>query len=275
LNYRHAFHAGNFADCMKHALLLSLVRAMGRKEAGFCVLDTHAGSGRYDLAGSQAERTGEWRDGIGRLMASPRSAETPGIVDYLETVERLGLYPGSPSLTRALLRPQDRLICCELNPEEQASLRRLFRDDAQVAVHLRDGYEGLRAFLPPKERRGLVLIDPPFEEGGEFDRLFAALREGVGRFPGGVFAAWYPVKYRARVRTFYLSLVESGLRDIVAAELMLRPPNEFEHLGGCGLVVINPPYRFEEEAVPILAALVDILGEPGVTESALTRLVAE
>jgi len=260
---------------MKHALLVWLLRALARKEGGFCVIDTHAGSGRYDLGGTQAERTGEWRDGIGRLMDDPRAAQTPGIADYTATVAGLGLYPGSPRISRALLRPQDRLVACELHPEEHTALRRLFREDSQVAVHLRDGYEGLRAFLPPKERRGLVLIDPPFEEVGEFDRLLAGLREGVSRFPGGVFAAWYPIKYRARVRAFYLAVAESGLRDVVATEFMLRPPNEFEHLGGCGLMVINPPYRFEEEAAPILSALVESIGEPGVTTSVVTRLVGE
>jgi 23S rRNA (adenine2030-N6)-methyltransferase len=275
VNYRHAFHAGNFADCMKHALLIWLLRALARKDSGFCVLDTHAGSGRYDLSGPQAERTGEWRDGIARLMEDPHARQNPAIADYVTTVAGLGLYPGSPRITRAMLRPQDRLVACELHPEEQLSLRRLFRADAQVAVHLRDGYEGLRAFLPPKERRGLVLIDPPFEELGEFDRLLAGLQEGVSRFPSGVFAAWYPIKYRARVRAFYLAVAESGLRDVVATEFMLRPPNEFDHLGGCGLLVINPPYRFEEDAAPMLSALVDSIGEPGVSQAVVTRLVAE
>jgi 23S rRNA (adenine2030-N6)-methyltransferase len=271
MNYRHAFHAGNFADCLKHVLLLWLLRAMARKEAGFAVLDTHAGAGRYDLSGTEAERSGEWRQGIGRLLDDT----PPALADYLGIVRSLGLYPGSPALTQAVLRPQDRLICCELQPEQNAALSRLLRGDKRVAVHLRDGFGALRALLPPAERRGLVLMDPAFENPGEFDRILVALREGLGRFPAGVFAVWYPVKYRARVRAFHAAIVESGMRDVVVAELLLRPPNEFEHLGGCGVLVVNPPWRFEEEAAPILAALAERLGEPGIAEAVLTRLAAE
>jgi 23S rRNA (adenine2030-N6)-methyltransferase len=271
MNYRHAFHAGNFADCLKHVLLLWLLRAMARKEAGFAVLDTHAGAGRYDLSGTEAERSGEWRQGIGRLLDDT----PPALADYLGIVRSLGLYPGSPALTQAVLRPQDRLICCELQPEQNAALSRLLRGDKRVAVHLRDGFGALRALLPPAERRRLVLMDPAFENPGEFDRILVALREGLGRFPAGVFALWYPVKYRARVRAFHAAIVESGMRDVVVAELLLRPPNEFEHLGGCGVLVVNPPWRFEEEAAPILAALAERLGEPGITEAVLTRLAAE
>jgi 23S rRNA (adenine2030-N6)-methyltransferase len=271
MNYRHAFHAGNFADCLKHALLVWLLRAMARKEAAFAVLDTHAGAGRYDLSGAEAERSGEWRQGIGRLMHEGPEA----LADYVSVVRDLGLYPGSPVIIQTLLRPQDRLICCELQPEQNALLSRALGRDKRVSVHLRDGFGALKALLPPAEKRGLVLMDPPFENAGEFDRVVASVREGLGRFPAGVFAIWYPVKYRARVRAFHAALAESGIRDIVVAELLLRPPNEFEHLGGCGVVVINPPWRFEAEAAPILAALANRLGEPGITESVLTRLVAE
>jgi 23S rRNA (adenine2030-N6)-methyltransferase len=271
MNYRHAFHAGNFADCLKHALLLWLLRAMARKEAGFAVLDTHAGAGRYDLSGTEAERSGEWRQGIGRLWDDM----PPALADYLGVVRSLGLYPGSPALTHAVLRPQDRLICCELQPDQHAALARLLRGDKRVAVHLRDGFGSLKALLPPPERRGLVLMDPAFENPGEFDRIVVALQEGLGRFPAGVFAVWYPVKYRARVRAFHAAVVESGIRDVVVAELLLRPPNEFEHLGGCGVLVVNPPWRFEEEAAPILTALAERLGEAGITEAVLTRLAAE
>jgi 23S rRNA (adenine2030-N6)-methyltransferase len=274
MNYRHAFHAGGFADCMKHALLLGLVRALQRKPAPIFVLDTHAGAGRYDLSAPLAERTGEWRAGIGRLLDDP-----PGVLgDYLNIVQAtqatpppargggaIGVYPGSPLLIRTLLRPNDRLACCELHPEDHAALRRLFANDPAVAVHHRDGWEALGALLPPKQRRGLVLIDPPYEATDEFDRLVQCLCTGHARFRTGVFAAWYPIKHRAPVRAFHAALQASGIRDIVAAELLLRAPTEPTRLNGCGVLVINPPYRFEAEAAHILAALLDRLGtrEPG------------
>jgi 23S rRNA (adenine2030-N6)-methyltransferase len=258
VNYRHEFHAGNFADCMKHALLLLLLDALMRKPAPVFVLDTHAGSGAYDLGGEEAARTGEWRAGIGRLLDAPPAP----LADYVGLVRTLGLYPGSPALIRARLRPADRLACCELHPDAVAALRRRFRGDRLVGVHPRDGYEALRGLLPPAERRGLVLIDPPFEAADEFDRLAAGLAAGVQRFPSGVFAAWYPVKHRAPVRAFHAALREAGLRDVIAVELLLRAPLDPARLNGCGLAVVNPPWTFAAEAEPVLAALLGRLA-PG------------
>jgi 23S rRNA (adenine2030-N6)-methyltransferase len=256
MNYRHAFHAGNFADCMKHAVLVWLLRALARKPAGFFVLDTHAGAGRYDLAGDAASRTGEWRTGIARLLDDP----PPELADYVGLVQRLGLYPGSPALIRALLRPQDRLACCELHPEEHAALRRAFGHDPQVGVHRRDAWEALRALLPPPERRGLVLIDPPYEATDEADAVVAGQRRAQARVAAGVYAAWYPIKHRAPVRAFHAALQESGIRDIVAAELWLRAPLDAARLNGCGLAVVNPPHRFAEDIEPMLRALLARLG---------------
>lgn len=269
MNYRHAFHAGNFADCMKHALLVWLLRAMARKEKGFAVLDTHAGVGRYDLSAGPAERTGEWRAGIGRLIG----ATDPALVDYLGLVGQLGLYPGSPALIRALLRPQDRLVCCELHPEDIKPLRRAFRDDAQVAVHHRDGYEAIGALLPPPERRGLVLIDPPYEAGDEFVRLVEAIRLAHRRFPSGGVAAWYPVKSRAEARGLHGDIKVSGIRDVVAAELWLREPIDAGRLNGCGLLVVNPPFGFAAGAQGILDALLGRLGEREVGEAGVVEVV--
>jgi len=256
VNYRHAFHAGNFADCMKHALLVWLLRAMARKAAPFCVLDSHAGAGRYDLDSGPATRTGEWRSGVARLLEAPPAA----LQDYVGLVRALGLYPGSPAIVRALLRPGDRLVCCELHPADAAALRRRFTGDRQVAVHRRDGWEALGALLPPTERRGLVLVDPPYETPDEFATLARALCTAHGRFRTGVYAAWYPIKHRAPVRVFHSALRKSGMRDIVAAELLLREPLDPARLNGCGLLVVNPPWRFEDEAGPILAALLGRLG---------------
>ena len=272
MNYRHAFHAGNFADCMKHALLVWLLQALARKPAAFFVLDTHAGTGRTDLDQGPPSRTGEWRDGIARLLD-----DTPSeLAEYVGLVRRLGLYPGSPMLARALLREQDRLACCELHPEDADTLRRLFARDPQVAVHRRDGWEALRALLPPSQKRGLVLIDPPYEVPGEFGRVVAGLAVARARFPGAVLAAWYPIKHRAPVREFHLALQASGMADVVAAELWLREPLDAARLNGCGLVIVNPPFRFEDEAPPILDALARRLdrGAAG-AGTALLRLAAE
>ena len=194
MNYRHAFHAGNFADCVKHALLVALLRALRAKPKPFAVLDTHAGIGAYDLSAPEPARTGEWREGIARVMEGDAGA----LADYVALVRQAGYpaaYPGSPALIRALMRPEDRLMLCELHPEDHATLKARYRGDAQVAVHKRDAYEALGALTPFPERRGLVLIDPPFEQDGEFERLaqgIAALRH---RFRAGIVAAWYPVKH--------------------------------------------------------------------------------
>ena len=261
MNYRHAFHAGNFADCMKHAVLVWLLRAMARKPAPFAVLDTHAGAGAYDLSSDEALRTGEAACGILRLLDDPPA----GLADYVAVVKQVGLYPGSPVLFRALLRPGDRLICCELHPEEYGKLRRRTARDRQIFVHERDGYKALTALLPPAEKRGLVLIDPPYEAEDEYERLVSGLRAGHARFPTGAFAAWYPIKHRAPVRAFHTALRNAGLRDIVAAEFLLREPLDAGRLSGCGLVVVNPPWQFEAEVPAILGALLDRLGggEPG------------
>ena len=260
MNYRHDFHAGNAGDCLKHALLVWLLDALFRKPAPVFVLDTHAGAGRYDLSGEAAMRTGEWQGGIGRLLDAPPAP----LAAYAGLVARLGLYPGSPAIIRALLRPGDTLACCEAEPGAHAALRRLFAGDPAVAVHHRDGWEALRALLPPRAaRRGLVLIDPPYEEAEDYARLADGLATAAARFPGGVLAGWYPIKQRARVRALHAALAESGLRDVTAAELWLAPPVDPARLSGSGLIVVRPPWRFEAEAAPILEALCARLGADG------------
>lgn len=271
MNYRHAFHAGNFADCMKHALLVWLLRALARKEAPFRVLDTHAGIGRYDLASDAAQRTGEWQSGIGRLAGITGGP----LADYLAMVRADGGYPGSPAIAAALLRPQDRLALVELHEADHASLRALFKRDARVAVHQRDAFEAVRALTPFPEKRGLVLMDPPFEQPGEYERLTAAIIEISRRARGLVQAAWYPIKGRAPVRAFHTALAESGVPDVLAVELHLREPLDASRLNGCGLVVVNPPYGFEAEAAPILEALCHALSWEAGAGWALTRIADE
>ncbi len=283
MNYRHAFHAGNFADCMKHALLVWLVGALQRKPAPIFVLDTHAGTGGYDLSAEDASRTGEAEAGILRLLADP----PPALADFVGLVRRVqdgggsrvrseNLYPGSPLLIRALLRPDDRLACCELHDQDYPALHRLFARDPQTATHHRDAWEALGGLLPPKQKRGLVLIDPPFEAPDEFDRLARGLAAGHARFPTGVFAAWYPIKRVAAVRGFHHAMQASGIRDIVTAELLLREPLDPSRLNGCGLLVINPPFRFEAEALPLLLALRDALcGTESGAAATILRLADE
>lgn len=236
---------------MKHALLVWLLGALARKPAPFRVLDTHAGRGRYALDAPEAVRTGEWQAGIGRLLGVTDGPLLP----YVAAVRAAGLYPGSPLLCAGLLRPQDRLALVELHAEDHAALAELFRADPRVAVHRRDGHEAARALTPFPERRGLVLLDPPFEAPGEFERLAATLAAVNRRARGLVLAAWYPVKGRAAARAFHAALAGSGMRDILAAELHLREPTDAARLNGCGLAVVNPPFGFAAAARDILAAL--------------------
>lgn len=279
MNYRHAFHAGNFADCMKHALLVLLLRALHRKPAPVFVLDTHAGAGRYDLTDDRATRTGEAQAGIARLLAN--TCDAGPLSDYLTLVRDLrtnapDTYPGSPLLIHALLRPNDHLACCELHPDDHADLRRLFAGDPLVSVHRRDAWEAIGALLPPKQKRALVLIDPPYEAPDEFTRLLAGLTVANTRMPSAVLAAWYPVKTRRQVRAFHDGVRASRIRDTVAAELLLRDPTDPARLNGCGLLIVNPPFRFEAEADTILRSLRESLGanEQGAAET-VERLTDE
>ena len=271
MNYRHAYHAGNAADCLKHAVLVWLLRALARKDKPFFVLDTHAGTGRYDLDDTQARRTGEAARGIVRLLDPP-----PPLADYVAVIRQAGLYPGSPAIIAALLRPGDRAAACELHPEDAAELRRNFGRNPQIAIHARDGYQALRAFLPPAERRGLTLIDPPYEAADEYDRLIEAIRIAQARFPTGILLAWYPIKHRAPVRALHDALRAAAIADILAAELLQRAPLDATRLNGSGLIIVNPPYRFEADISLILTALLDRLGdrEPG-EATALIRLADE
>jgi 23S rRNA (adenine2030-N6)-methyltransferase len=274
MNYRHAFHAGNHADCLKHALLLLLLDALKRKDAPFAVLDTHAGRGMYDLSADEAARTGEAAHGALRLRGITEGPLAP-FVAALAAQGFPARYPGSPALIRAALRPQDRLACCELHPEDCAALRAHFARDRQVAVHLRDAYEAIRALTPFPERRGLVLLDPPFEAEDEFDRLAAGIVELQRRFRAGIVAAWYPVKHRAPVRDFHDALRGAGVRDVIAAEMWLREPTNPRRLNGSGLLVVNAPFGFEDAARDVLSALLPALETDHGAGVAVSRVAAE
>ena len=265
MNYRHGYHAGNFADLLKHTALCELLRLLTAKDKKLFVLDTHAGAGGYDLGSEQARRTGEAEAGIARLTAEARAGMPAAVARYIAAVQAydrkfgpsrgaLQRYPGSPRLIRAALRPGDRFVACEMHPQEALLLKREFAGDRAVEVRQADGYHALKELLPPVERRALVLIDPPFEAIDEFERLARAVRHGLRRFPIGCYAIWYPIKDEAAVSSFFASLSEV---KCLRMELDLGPRVPEGKLAACGLVVINPPWKFEEamrEALPWIAA---------------------
>jgi 23S rRNA (adenine2030-N6)-methyltransferase len=267
MNYRHGFHAGNFADVVKHSLLVMLLEALDRKPAPWAYLDTHAGAGAYDLHSEAAQRTGEALGGIGRLW--PARGKLPAAAEQLcRIVAALNpdlaegtlprVYPGSPRIAVALGRAEDRLLLAELHPEEAYLLRGEMKSHKTAAVHERDGYEMLKALTPPKERRGLVLMDPPYEKADEFETAAAALIAAHRHWPTGVYALWYPIKDDSARRRFLRRLEQSGLRKILLTELHL-PPQEGA-LSGTGLLVVNPPWQMDSEARECLTALVPLLG---------------
>lgn len=260
MNYRHIYHAGNFADVMKHMVLALVVEALKRKETPFFALDTHAGIGAYDLMSEAAGKTGEYLDGIARVLARPDAPD--GLAEYLRVVQAwngegiLRRYPGSPELIRALMRPGDRMALVELHPEDVEVLRHRFAGDRRVGVHHLDGYVAARGLLPPAERRGVVLIDPPFEARDELDRLRQALRRIRKSWPGGIVLAWYPIKGRDPVRRFHDSIREEGGAKTLAVEILIHPDDDPFRLNGSGLVVVNPPWRLDETLREILPWLV-------------------
>lgn len=268
MNYRHAYHAGNFADVVKHVVLVRLVEYLKQKDKAFRVIDTHAGIGLYDLSSEEAGKTGEWEGGIGRLLDAKLSPEASALLHpYLDTVRSadpeggLSAYPGSPLIVRRLLRKQDRLSAIELHPEDFQQLKALFAEDFQVRVTELDGWLALGAHLPPKEKRGLVLVDPPFEKEGEFDRLVDGLVRAHRRWPGGIYALWYPVKDRAAVAAFRDALAQSGVPKILDISFPIRRPSREPRLDGTGMIVVNPPYTLEQELKVILPALHPLLTE--------------
>jgi 23S rRNA (adenine2030-N6)-methyltransferase len=282
MNYRHIYHAGNFADVFKHAILARIIAYLKRKEAAFRVIDTHAGIGLYDLGSEEAQKTGEWHGGIGKLLdAALTGAPAEWLHDYLSVVRALNpdggfrLYPGSPLLARHLLRRQDRLTAIELHPEDAQSLKKVFAGDHHVRVIELDGWLALGAHLPPKEKRGLVLIDPPFEEEGEFARMVDGLAKAHRRWPGGIYAFWYPVKDRAAVERFRQLLRETGIPKILDVSFSIRAPSPEARLDGCGMVVVNPPYVLHEELSEILPVLARLLREDEGATWALDHLTAE
>jgi 23S rRNA (adenine2030-N6)-methyltransferase len=268
MNYRHIYHAGNFADVVKHVTLTLILQHLLLKSTPFRVIDTHAGIGRYRLDAIEAQKTGEANDGIGRLMTARMPAViTELLAPYLAAVAHenpglepggeLRVYPGSPMIARHLMRVGDVLVANELHPEDFAELKAECGRDKQIKVSNLDGWAALKAQLPPKERRGVVLIDPPFEEPGELARLTAALRDAHLRFATGTVMMWYPIKDSRPVFAFRRELEELGLEKLLSVEILIKPTNGLG-LAGCGLVILNPPYQLKEKLdvlMPFFASL--------------------
>jgi 23S rRNA (adenine2030-N6)-methyltransferase len=270
MHYQHAYHAGNFADVFKHILLTGLLSSLNRKDKPWSFFDTHAGAGEYDLAGAGASRTGEWRDGIGRLIAADGAPEMAAaflrIAGPAAAAQR---YPGSPLFARALARPGDRLVLCEKVPEVAAMLKQALRGDPAAAIHQRDGYEAA-ALLPPPEKRGLVLIDPPFERPDEFEAVGDFIAAAVARFAGGIYAAWYPLKNRHVASRLVRRAPRETGKPVLNLELDNGEPAEGQ-MHACGLLVVNPPFGFEPAAREALAWLAPRLAQgprPGFTITA-------
>jgi 23S rRNA (adenine2030-N6)-methyltransferase len=288
VNYRHHYHAGNYADVFKHILLLLLIRAMQRKEKGFLYLDTHAGRGGYDLAVPSILPDGRTREpehpaGIGRLWGM---TGLPVVVnDYLALVRRfndrrgetgpeLKFYPGSPWIAKLLLRPQDRMVLCELRPDDAEALDFDFARETGVKVLTMDGYTGLKAQLPPPEKRALVLIDPPFESKGEFEEIERGVAEALRRLPGAVVAVWYPISERARTEGFHRAMAGLGVPTLFV-ELAIAGDNSLPRMKGCGLLVLNPPWQIDREIRTVLPVLVERLRSEAGAKAVCDWLVRE
>jgi 23S rRNA (adenine2030-N6)-methyltransferase len=314
MNYRHAFHAGNFADVVKHAVLTRILVYLRGKPAAFRVIDTHAGAGVYDLAGDEASRSGEWRGGIGRLLAAPIAPAVQALLKpYLDVVaslnststaplvpaqagtrhdhsnqddstrnerwldsglhgnERLAsaspgmepvlaTYPGSPVLARAFLRPQDRLVACELEPKAYALLTHNLARDRRIKTVAIDGWTALNAYVPPSERRGIIVVDPPFEQAEDFTRLAHRLETAHRKWASGIYLLWYPIKGHQEPDALARRLKRSGIARILRAEFAVGATPSQGPLAGCGLIVVNPPWTLENELAAILPELVQALG---------------
>ncbi|MDP8163041.1 23S rRNA (adenine(2030)-N(6))-methyltransferase RlmJ [Pasteurella skyensis] len=266
LSYRHSFHAGNHADVLKHIVLLLILESLKQKEKGFFYLDTHAGTGRYSLLSREAEKTGEYIEGIARLW--DRNDLPPEVANYVAEIkrinkEKLRFYAGSPLLAIQQLRGQDRALLTELHPKDYPLLRNEFAKRANVVTKRENGFQQLKAALPPKEKRGLILIDPPYELKEDYELVVTAIREGYKRFATGCYAIWYPVVLRQHIKRMVRGLEETGIRKILQIELAVRPDSDQRGMTASGMIVINPPWQLEKQMKSILPYLTKTLVPEG------------
>lgn len=283
MNYRHAYHAGNFADVLKHVVLIMLVERLAKKPAPFFYLDTHAGRGLYDLSEAAAQRSGEYKQGIGRVLEAPAAGLAPEVAAYARLVRdsagkghsAITAYPGSPLIVARLRRATDRLVLLETQPKEAAALRAALGKARLVSVLASDGYDALKAHLPPREKRGLVLVDPPYESDLEFDRVLAALELAHGRWPGGTYCIWYPLTDRAGPLRFRRELERSGIRRILDVQLRVLPGDAQVGMAGAGLVIVNPPWLLDQRLRELLPQLHALLSDGGGGGTSVEWLVPE
>lgn len=265
MNYRHAFHAGNHADVFKHLTLSRIFALLAKKDAPYAYLDSHAGVGLYDLHGDQASRTGEYLEGVARLWDA---ATLPDMChDYLRVLSELNgnaklrYYPGSPELARQLSRGQDRLFCNEKHPEDGQLLKDNMSRDRRITVRLEDGWNFPRAMLPSREKRAVLLIDPPFEQAKELDRCVQALNEAIGRMRQTIVVVWYPIKDRQQLKRFYRDMAASNAPKLLRVELLVHSADDAGRLSGSGLLISNPPWGLEDELKQLLPWLSELLGQ--------------
>jgi 23S rRNA (adenine2030-N6)-methyltransferase len=281
MNYRHSYHAGNFADVLKHAVLAQIITYLKRKDQAFRVIDTHAGIGLYDLSSAEAQKTGEWREGIGRVTGRAvfRTQGLPGALARggreLNPEGGVLHYPGSPKLTRAASAQAGPADSDRTASRRRQTAEAVFEGDYQVRVIELDGWLSLGAHLPPKEKRGLVLIDPPFEEAGEYDRMIDGLARATRRFPGGSYMLWHPIKADSALAAFDKKLIALGRPRTLTVRLMTRDNSTAPGLNGTGLVIINPPYTLEAELRQVLPELVQLLAQGPGAGSEVRLLVGE
>lgn len=268
LSYRHSFHAGNHADVLKHIVLMLIIESLQQKDKGFYYLDTHSGVGRYRLFSEEAEKTAEFEQGILRLWDKKDLPEE--IQRYLNQIKKINYvgkelryYAGSPLIAAQMLRPQDRALLTELHPADFPLLRNNFKEFANVVTKREDGFQQVKATLPPKERRGLVLIDPPYELKEDYDLVVKAIEEGYKRFATGVYAIWYPVVLRQQAKRIFKGLEATGIRKILQIELAVRPDSDQRGMTASGMVVINPPWQLESQMKKILPYLTETLVPEG------------
>jgi 23S rRNA (adenine2030-N6)-methyltransferase len=282
MNYRHAFHAGNFGDVLKHVVLLELLDALHRKPNPVHLIDTHAGLGLYDLASDEAQRSGEYRFGVGAVLADPKAAKI--LPRYWDALKRLnpdlkpggsGLrrYPGSPWLLQDSVRAGDRVTLCELHPQDAETLKRNIGLDPAVAIHHRDGFEALKALTPPTPRRGLALIDPAFEAKDEFDTLTGAVLLAHQRWATGQLAVWYPIKDQKSIDRWAAALAKQLKAETLRIELTVRPAKDAKQMNGSGLIVVNPPWQLAETLTPMLDFLKTRLARESGAAAKITSLV--
>ncbi len=268
MNYRHDYHAGNFADVVKHVVLARVVTYMMAKPRPFRVIDTHAGAGRYDLLGPEASKTGEWRDGIGRIFAAHFPPAVTEIIEpYLNavravnTTDELKVYPGSSLIARMIMRPEDVLVANELNAEEYGRLKRAFGRTKNTTILNIDARHAVKSLLPPKERRGVILIDPPFEAKSEFDDLAVAVKDAMARFSAGVYLVWYPLKDEVAAGRFVAEVTRDFSLEFLDVRFSVCAPFPGLGLTAAGLLVLNPPYLLRDELETLLPYFKDVLSE--------------